>query len=64
MDQPEDDHPSSLSDDSTHLSVSDRRDIAIINRNADLLNREAMDVLEYQQYPLTFRSGGTRKASR
>jgi metal-responsive CopG/Arc/MetJ family transcriptional regulator len=29
----------------------DRRDIEIINRNADRLNREAMDTLEYQQLP-------------
>jgi metal-responsive CopG/Arc/MetJ family transcriptional regulator len=27
----------------------DRRDIAIINRNAERLNREAADVLEYQR---------------
>ena len=27
----------------------DRRDIEIINRNADYLNAEAMDVLEYQK---------------
>jgi hypothetical protein len=27
----------------------DRRDIQIINRNAERLNREAMDTLEYQQ---------------
>jgi hypothetical protein len=29
----------------------DRRDIEIINRNADRLNREAADTLEYQQLP-------------
>jgi metal-responsive CopG/Arc/MetJ family transcriptional regulator len=29
----------------------DRRDIEIINRNADRLNREAEDTLEYQQLP-------------
>jgi hypothetical protein len=29
----------------------DARDIEIINRNADRLNREAMDTLEYQQMP-------------
>ena len=29
----------------------DRRDIEIINRNAERLNREAMDALEYQQLP-------------
>ncbi len=29
----------------------DRKDIEIINRNADRLNREAMDALEYQQLP-------------
>ena len=29
----------------------DRRDIEIINRNAERLNREAMDTLEYQQLP-------------
>ncbi|MGB6942346.1 MAG: hypothetical protein WBE37_08135 [Bryobacteraceae bacterium] len=27
----------------------DRRDIEIIHRNADRLNREAADILEYQQ---------------
>jgi len=27
----------------------DRRDIEIIDRNADRLNREALDTLEYQQ---------------
>jgi hypothetical protein len=27
----------------------DRRDIDIINRNAERLNREALDTLEYQQ---------------
>ena len=30
----------------------DLRDIEIINRNADELNREALDVLEYQALPL------------
>lgn len=30
----------------------DRRDVEIINRNAKRLNREAVDVLEYQQLPL------------
>ena len=29
----------------------DRRDVEIINRNADRLNREAADTLEYQQIP-------------
>ena len=29
----------------------DRRDLAIINRNADRLNREARDTLEYQRLP-------------
>lgn len=29
----------------------DRRDLEIINRNAERLNREAMDTLEYQQLP-------------
>jgi len=29
----------------------DARDIEIINRNADRLNRVAMDTLEYQQMP-------------
>lgn len=29
----------------------DRKDIEIINRNADRLNREANDTLEYQQVP-------------
>jgi metal-responsive CopG/Arc/MetJ family transcriptional regulator len=29
----------------------DRRDIEIIDRNADRLNREAADTLEYQQLP-------------
>jgi metal-responsive CopG/Arc/MetJ family transcriptional regulator len=29
----------------------DARDIEIINRNADRLNREAMDTLDYQQMP-------------
>jgi hypothetical protein len=27
----------------------DRRDVEIINRNAERLNREAMDTLKYQQ---------------
>jgi metal-responsive CopG/Arc/MetJ family transcriptional regulator len=31
--------------------VRDRNDIEIIDRNADGLNREAMDTLEYQQLP-------------
>ena len=29
----------------------DQRDLAIINANADRLNREAMDTLEYQRVP-------------
>jgi metal-responsive CopG/Arc/MetJ family transcriptional regulator len=29
----------------------DRRDLEIINRNADRLNREAVDTLEYQRVP-------------
>ncbi|MFZ0594415.1 MAG: ribbon-helix-helix protein, CopG family [Bryobacteraceae bacterium] len=29
----------------------DRRDVEIINRNAERLNREAQDTLEYQQAP-------------
>ncbi|MGD0013692.1 MAG: ribbon-helix-helix protein, CopG family [Bryobacteraceae bacterium] len=29
----------------------DRRDVEIINRNAERLNREAMDTLDYQQLP-------------
>lgn len=29
----------------------DEKDIEIINRNADRLNREAMEALEYQQLP-------------
>jgi len=29
----------------------DRRDLEIIERNADRLNREAFDTLEYQQLP-------------
>jgi hypothetical protein len=29
----------------------DRKDIEIINRNAERLNCEAMDTLEYQQLP-------------
>ena len=34
-----------------HLASSerDRRDIAIIDKNADRLNREAADVLDYQK---------------
>ena len=51
MDLPQDDGSDSLSDDSTQLSVSDRRDLEIINRNADRLNREALDTLEYQRLP-------------
>jgi metal-responsive CopG/Arc/MetJ family transcriptional regulator len=31
--------------------MRDRKDIDIIDRNADRLNREAMDVLGYQQVP-------------
>jgi len=31
--------------------MRDRKDIEIIDRNADRLNREAMDVLGYQQIP-------------
>jgi len=31
--------------------IRDRRDIEIINRNAERLNREALDTLEYQQLP-------------
>jgi metal-responsive CopG/Arc/MetJ family transcriptional regulator len=31
--------------------VRNRRDIKIINRNADRLNREAMDTLDYQRVP-------------
>ena len=31
--------------------VRDRRDIEIIDRNAERLNREAMDTLQYQQLP-------------
>ena len=31
--------------------VRDRKDIEIINRVAERLNREAMDTLEYQQFP-------------
>jgi hypothetical protein len=33
----------------------DRRDIAIINRVAERLNREAEDTLEYQQFTLNAR---------
>jgi hypothetical protein len=51
MDSPEDDGSAFLSDDSKQLSVSDRRDIEIINRNAERLNREATDTLEYQRLP-------------
>jgi metal-responsive CopG/Arc/MetJ family transcriptional regulator len=29
----------------------DRRDVEIINRHAERLNREALDTLEYQQLP-------------
>ena len=29
----------------------DRKDLEIINRHADRLNREAMDTLEYQRLP-------------
>lgn len=29
----------------------DRRDVEIIERNADRLNREALDTLEYQKLP-------------
>ena len=31
--------------------MRDRKDIEIIERNADRLNREALDVLGYQQVP-------------
>jgi len=31
--------------------VRDRRDIQIIGRNAERLNREALDTLEYQKLP-------------
>jgi len=31
--------------------IRDRKDIDIINRNAERLNREALDTLEYQQLP-------------
>ena len=31
--------------------VRESRDIEIINRNAERLNREALDTLEYQQLP-------------
>lgn len=31
--------------------MRDQKDIEIIDRNADRLNREAMDVLGYQQMP-------------
>ncbi len=36
---------------SLHRDKRDRRDIEIINRNADRLNRKAMDTLEYQKLP-------------
>ncbi len=32
----------------------DRRDVEIINRHAERLNREAIDTLEYQQIPLVW----------
>jgi hypothetical protein len=32
----------------TQKAEQDRRDTEIINRNADRLNKEALDVLEYQ----------------
>jgi hypothetical protein len=51
MDQPENDGLASLWDNSEHLSPRARRDVEIINRNADRLNREALDVLEYQRLP-------------
>jgi metal-responsive CopG/Arc/MetJ family transcriptional regulator len=37
----------------THLErqLLDRKDLEIIDRHADRLNREAMDVLGYQQVP-------------
>jgi len=35
----------------TELARKRRSDAAIINKNADLLNREAADVLEYQSIP-------------
>jgi metal-responsive CopG/Arc/MetJ family transcriptional regulator len=31
--------------------VRDRRDLDVIDRNADRLNREALDILDYQQLP-------------
>jgi len=31
--------------------IRDRKDMEIIDRNADRLNREALDVLGYQQVP-------------
>ena len=31
--------------------IRDRKDIEIIDRNAERLNREAMDTVEYQQLP-------------
>jgi hypothetical protein len=31
--------------------MRDQKDLDIIDRNADRLNREAMDVLGYQQLP-------------
>jgi hypothetical protein len=33
------------------VQARDRKDVEIINRNAERLNREAMDTLEYQQLP-------------
>jgi hypothetical protein len=33
---------------SAQKAEQDRRDMEIINRNADRLNKEALDVLEYQ----------------
>ena len=32
-------------------TARDRRDVEIINRNAERLNREARDTLEYQRLP-------------
>ena len=29
----------------------ERKDIEIVDRNADCLNREAIDTMEYQQFP-------------
>ena len=37
--------------DRTARRARDARDAAILNRNADALNREAADVLEYQDLP-------------